>query len=192
MNKLTITIPTLGAPHLIDCLKSIFENVKPEEEFDIIIVKNDRKGFTVPVNRGMKLAAKDSHVLIMNDDTIVKEPFIEKLFKPLETNSNIGMVTNQMWGYGFGNNPNLWRSSFAFVMVTRPAIDKIGFLDEQFKYFAQDLDYCYRLDNIAGFKQVEVPINVEHLALQTFGKTFKDSAEIQRQDNNRFREKFFK
>jgi GT2 family glycosyltransferase len=44
----------------------------------------------------------------------------------------------------------------AFMMVRRDVIEKIGFLDEEFFMYGEDLDYCWRVKK-AGFKVVYFP-----------------------------------
>jgi len=41
--------------------------------------------------------------------------------------------------------------SGSFMMVTRDAFEKVGYLDEQFFMYGEDLDWCYRMQK-AGFK----------------------------------------
>lgn len=44
----------------------------------------------------------------------------------------------------------------AFMMVRRDAIDKIGFLDEDFFMYGEDIDWCFRIKE-AGYKVVYFP-----------------------------------
>ena len=161
--KLTIVIPTMNKPCLQDCLKSIFANVKPEEEFDLIIVKNDKKGFSIPVNRGFKLANPKSDILLLNDDAIIKDPdFIKKLYEPFEKGEdNIGLITYDLIKYQV-KDKQLIRSSFAFLLFPRETINKVGLLDEKYVLVAQDMDYCYRVSEIHGLRQIQVDIKVNH------------------------------
>jgi GT2 family glycosyltransferase len=44
----------------------------------------------------------------------------------------------------------------AFMMVRREVIDRIGFLDENFFMYGEDIDWCYRI-KAAGYKNIYFP-----------------------------------
>ncbi len=44
----------------------------------------------------------------------------------------------------------------AFMMVKREAVDKVGFLDENFFMYGEDIDWCFRIKE-SGFKVVYYP-----------------------------------
>lgn len=44
----------------------------------------------------------------------------------------------------------------AFMLVRREVIDKVGFLDERFFMYGEDIDWCYRIKS-AGYKVVYYP-----------------------------------
>ena len=188
--KLTIVIPSMGKSCLQDCLKSIFENTKPEEEFDVIIVKNYQKGYSIPVNNGIRLADKNSDILLLNDDIIIEEPFIEKLYEPLKDGiKNIGLVSHDMIKYGFKDR-QLGRSNFAFVLIPRETINKVGLLDEEYILSAQDMDYCYRVSEVNKLMQKKVDIKVKHWPSSQTVKDM-DTPEIHNKDNLLFEKKWF-
>lgn len=190
MRKLTIVIPTIGKKHIIECLTNIFEHTLPEEEFDLIIVKNDRRGYTVPVNRAMRLSDPESDILLMGDDNVVVEPFIEKFQK--EVKPGVGLISHEKYGYGTGKTPDLWRSSFGMVYIPRETIDRVGLLDENFVLYCQDLDYCYRVENVCGLKQVKIDIKVRHDGNKTLGdiNLFPESGSVQKKENQMLIEKW--
>ena len=190
VRKLTIVIPTMGKPCLQDCLKSIFDNVKPEEEFDLILVKNYKKGFSIPVNRGFKLADPESDILLLNDDVIIEDPdFIKKLYEPIEKGEkDIGLVTYDLIKYQVGEK-QLVRSSFAFLLFPKETIKKVGLLDEDYILSAQDMDYCYRISEIHKLRQIQVDIKVRHIGSQTVRDM--DTPEIHNKDNKLFETKWF-
>lgn len=184
--KVTIVIPTLGAPHLIDCLRGIFDNVKPEQEFDVIIVKNDVKGYSVPTNRAIKLADPESDIILIDDDTVLNGPFIEKFQEALKP--GMGILSHEIYEY-LVNGKQFRRASFHLAYIPRETVDAIGPLDEEMPLFANDLDYCLRIEHM-GLSQQKVKIDLIPGMSKTLGDTqiFPDAAQRQAADNKKFEE----
>jgi GT2 family glycosyltransferase len=64
--------------------------------------------------------------------------------------------------------------SGACLMLRRQAIDQVGFLDENFFMYLEDLDYCIRLRR-AGWKLYYVPAGeIVHLVGQSSGRRMRD------------------
>jgi hypothetical protein len=71
--KIAVIIPTPTSERntqlLSKALSSLCKYKSPDYEYQIIVVANDWEGYSIPVNKGLRLVNKDvSHVLLMNDD----------------------------------------------------------------------------------------------------------------------------
>lgn len=189
-SRLTIVVPTLGREQVKRCISSIFDNVKESEEFDLIVVKNDRRGYTGPCNRGIRMAEEDSDIMVVGDDFEFKEPFIEKFYE--KKRPGVGLIGLQTIQYGFQGRP-LERLDFHCVFIPRETIDRVGLFDERYKFFTQDLDYCYRVRDVHDLRFETVDLKHGHGKSMTLGNRsiFPDINDFQKKENELFREKYF-
>ena len=148
MKKLLIIIPTAlaNANNLVETFVSLLKNTKAE--YNLLIVKNDYKGFAPAANQGLAIVYADKSYdgcILVNDDVIfASDTWINKLLKEKDKH---GIISCK-------NNINSDKNHVAFwcTYINRKVIDTIGFLDERFQIGEQeDVDYCFRAID-AGFK----------------------------------------
>jgi GT2 family glycosyltransferase len=161
-------------------ITTILINNNPKEDLstlkylrNIFIQNKQNLGFAKAVNIGIRKALEDpemSHVMLLNNDTIVPSDLIEKL---LELSGDIvGPVIkfkslSGAWVYDYGGMIN-WSTgrtthieknhladttipaglidyiSGCCLMIPRRVIESVGFLDERFFFYFEDVDYCVR------------------------------------------------
>lgn len=213
----SIIIPTYNAiKNLKECLGSIHAHTKTHHE--IIVVDNGsldgsidfclRKdillislpgnaGYVTACNLGMK-AARGSEILLLNNDVVVTENWLENMLNCLYSSSATGIV-GPLSNYATGvqkmqdacfhdlstiqyfaaqwNQPNpvAWRKvrriTGLCLLCKQDVTNKIGLLDERFTpgYYEDD-DYCYRATS-AGFNiMLAGDVFVHHYGSRSFGR----------------------
>jgi len=136
------------------------------------------------INRGLKMALSKYRV-ILNNDSIMTEGWLDKLIKGLESSDKVGIVsavTNNISsvcradniareiGVKMPDDPDKYFNALPFrlniarmnvsyfcVAIKQEVIDKIGYLDERFYAGAEDDDYNDRV-RLAGY-QTTVCVN---------------------------------
>ena len=119
MYMLSIIIPNYnGKKYLKQCLDSIYhtdglifeviiiDNASEDDDFkwldqyDSLYFKQlDRNyGFSRAVNEGIKLA-QGEYVLLLNNDTVIEEGFLQELVKTIEKDKQIFSVSSKMIAY---------------------------------------------------------------------------------------------
>ncbi len=176
---LFIAIVTFNSrKHIIDCLlslKKVRARVKmvivdngstdrignfqfPASNFQFIQNKKNL-GFAAGSNVGIKYALKHgaTHVLLLNPDTIVGKNFLEPL---LENGGDIvgpvGGRVNFLLGRPKHTTGRVDFISGACMLVKREVFEKVGYLDERFFLYFEDVDFCLRAKK-AGFLISVVP-----------------------------------
>lgn len=138
---------------------------------DTKIIRNESNlGFTKSVNRGIMDIADCDQIVIMNTDVKVEPVWLEGFLSVIEMNKNVGIVggmemnplnkdvnsgmadlfgghniTSGTMADGSDRNAVVHDEisfSFACVMLTKELIVNIGLLDERFKTWCSDSDYC--------------------------------------------------
>lgn len=166
----------------------IFSDVSP------IIIKNSKNlGFAGGVNVGIREAMKDrdcSHVLILNNDTVLPKDLIIKLL--VTKNDIIAPVIKFQWNgkckYDFGGkiNWNIGRTehiekkdpstrpedlvgmtdvdyvSGCCMLVKREVFEKIGLFDEKFFFYFEDTDFCVRAKRVGFTIRVNPATYIDH------------------------------
>lgn len=158
--------------------KTVLNLIQDEE---IILIQNKSNiGFPAAANKGIK-AAKGKYILLLNNDTVLTEGWLENMIKVVESDIRIGMVgpiSNEVSGLQKDNNAkynsieemhkyaevvanknkgeilNFPRLAFLCTLIKREVIEKIGGLDERFSpgnY--EDDDFCLRAQ-LAGYQAV--------------------------------------
>jgi GT2 family glycosyltransferase len=191
-----------GAAYVEKCLGSVLRNTYPNFEVvfidnnspdesaelamhlfgldpRLIIIKNSENvGFSVGNNIGFD-RTESKYVIVLNNDTEVKEDFIETLFRVAESDERIGSVGCKIvqsdesicygpmyMSYGFIVNAskrqtydkitvNLANCGCA-VLYRKSIIDKVGGFEPLFWADWEDHDLGYRL-NLVGSKSVYTP-----------------------------------
>lgn len=199
-----------GWSDTLECLKSL--NGVDYPNFEIILIDNGSKekppvigdrqfsnlkinqifnetnlGFSGGNNQGIKIALEKvaDYVLLLNNDTIVANDFLDKLVNQIEKDKKIGIIGPQMLFYEapkliwFGGGKLNWLKNRGthkdykmpiqtkeFVrkvdyitgcclLVRREVIEKIGLMSEDYFLYYEDADWCLRAKK-AGYKIIYV------------------------------------
>ena len=167
---------------LVDNLSTDNTLLSVEKEFPFVrIISNGSNiGFPAAVNKAL-MNALGEYILLLNNDTVVTEGWLDRLIKAIESDEKIGIVgpvSNEVSGVQKDKNAvyknmaemNLYaeevgnqnigevvpfpRVAFLCTLIKKDLIDKIGGLDERFtpgNY--EDDDFCLRAQ-LSGFKTV--------------------------------------
>ena len=177
---------------------SSIEMIKNQEDASIRLIElKENGGFSVAVNEGIK-ASKSEFVILLNNDTEVHEDFIYNLYNAIKSDNNIFSCCSKMlrydkrniiddagdgytilgWATKFGdgkeenkyNNKREVFSSCAGASIYRKSVfDEIGFFDENFFAYLEDVDISYRA-RIFGYKNYYEPsAKVYHIGSATSG-----------------------
>ena len=220
---ITIVIPNYnGNKYLKGCLDSIYK--QSYTDYEIIIIDNasidgsyewlneyrgivlkrleENYGFSIAVNEGIRLA-KGEYVLLLNNDTELREDFFKEILKVIEKDKKIFGVSSKMIQY---NTPNLiddagdeytiigwpykrgdgqpisefekeeriFSACAGAALYRKKVFDEIGYFDEHFFAYMEDVDISYRA-NIYGYKNVYAPkARVYHIGSATSGGRYSE------------------
>jgi GT2 family glycosyltransferase len=120
----------------------------------IVVLDEDRDGFTSTVNEGLELTRPGSDVCLLNDDVYkFQYGWLAFLHRALHSNKKIGIVgpsgkcaSSQGRGQlmpGDTGLKSVSNVSFWATLIKREVIDDIGLLDKRFIHYASDVYYCY-------------------------------------------------
>lgn len=220
MKKVFIVIVHYGKVEVTKkCLQSLFSS---KATFDhIVIINNDSSilnhkvfrdkritiyqnevnvGFASAVNQGIEIALfqNPKYILLLNNDTIVHDNFIEDLLKCLKLEKNIGIIApviqfkkdNTSW-FDLGGRVNrlLGRTTHKNVsevtskkllivdyvsgccmLIRARIINEVGFFDSNFFLYYEDVDFCLRAKK-TGWKVGVCPdARIEHVLSSSVGK----------------------
>jgi len=197
-----IVIPTFNTRQLTEkCITSI---MKYEPKANIYIIDNDSNddsesrlprypiqylrqnknfGYGKACNIGIR-KGKGEYILILNSDTELISPCLEKMIQVFKSDKNIGIVgpklinsTNRIVGCGVvGTNakpkirgwlePNTTMKyntqmecvsvCGAAMMLKRDNISKLGLFDERYFFYFEETDLCYHAREL-GYKVIYTP-----------------------------------
>ncbi len=187
--KATIIVLTKStqAEYTKKCLYLLEKNTR---DYELFVVRDDPSafGFSKDNNRIMKIGLGDYFVLV-NDDCFVTDPhWLEKMIAKAESDAKIGMVApilrtldgeiqylvdKRMDAEGFVNVV-----AFACVLLKREMVDKIGYLDEAFRFGSEDNEYCQRALN-NGWK-IAIARDVSLIHLVNTSRDFRSLTEYMR------------
>jgi O-antigen biosynthesis protein len=166
-------------------------NLVAEKFPTVRLIRNGRNlGFAGGVNVGLR-AAQGEVLILFNQDAMAKPGWLQALVSGLLVAPNIGVAgckilkvnsfTLQHAG-GYLSRPQALPGHFgigqidsgqydqlldvdfitgAAIAIRREVVEKIGYFDESFFFYFEDVDYCYRA-RAAGFRVVYVPTAVLH------------------------------
>lgn len=167
-----------------------------------LIKNNTNTGFSVAVNQGIK-TAKGEYVLLLNNDTLAEPTWLEALVRTIEKDTRIFSVCSKMiryrekdkiddagdyytilgWSYkrGDGKSASLYSkteevfSSCAGAAIYRKAIfDEIGYFDENFFAYLEDMDISYRA-KLNGYKNIYCgDAEIYHIGSATSGSRYNE------------------
>lgn len=166
-----------------------------------LITSKTNLGFAAGNNLGIGYTLKNGaeYIGLLNNDTLVKEPFIKPLVDFFEEESSAGAVSpviyyswpqeDKVWGAGGRLRKLLSRPEQFFkvqskepykvgylsgcmVLFKAAVLEKVGFLDEDYFLYYEDVDISYRLAK-KGFSLWVIPqAKIFHKVSQTTGGRF--------------------
>ena len=224
MQIATVVIPNLnGMNYLKDCLDSLMNQSR--QDFSIILIDNGsqdgsadyveshypdvevirfetNQGFCRAVNEGI-VQTRTPYVILLNNDIICEERFVEKLVDAMETEQNCFSCASKMlqmyqpermdnagdyysalgWAFALGKGRRADRynkkreifSACAGAAIYRRAVfDEIGLFDETHFAYLEDIDVAYRA-RIAGYRNFYIPqAVVRHVGSATSGSVYNE------------------
>ena len=206
MAKTTVVIPNYnGIQYIEECLRSLF--MQTYQDFAIIVVDNgstdwskekvltdfpkaklidlkENTGFCHAVNVGIE-AAKTPYVLLLNNDTKVKDGFVLALEHAMESHQDAAAVAAKMvtmedetildgagdyycalgWAFALGKGKKadrftrerkIFSACGGAVLYRKIVLEKIGYFDENHFAYLEDLDLSYR-GRIHGYQNYYCP-----------------------------------
>ncbi|HUT27941.1 MAG TPA: glycosyltransferase family 2 protein [Methanomassiliicoccales archaeon] len=202
-----VTVNWNRAEDTVECVRSIL-NGNPEVEVLVVdngsrdgsvplllknfpglkVVENEENmGYAKGVNRGIKRALEEgaTHILVVNNDAIVRPGMVVDLLEALERHPHAGIVGPKIFYYGTdvmwfnGGHFNHWlglsthplmdwkddggdqdrQVSFitgCAMLVKAEIFSDIGQFDEDFEIYAEDLEFCLRAEE-KGYESWLVP-----------------------------------
>ncbi len=132
---------------------------------EITLIQNKKnEGFCAANNQGMRQAIEGQadYVLLLNNDTVVKKDFLKFLVGCMEKEGRVWACSPSILHYKSAllgitamvdKGKALSKSSFrkldfltgCCMLIRKKAVEKIGFLDEDYFAYFEDLDYCHRI-----------------------------------------------
>lgn len=156
-----------------------------------LIENSENEGFGRANNSGIA-ASSGEFVLLLNSDIVLTEGAVDTVKRRMVENSRIGAMGCRLKGHDglfqenvhfeFPHGPSVAETEVAegvkeaawvwaaFLMVRRELIDKIGAFDEDFYFFYEDTDWCWRARE-AGWPTAYCPdVSVVHGSRQSAKK----------------------
>lgn len=169
------------------CTDNTAEMVKSKFPTTIVIENEQNEGFCQANNRGIKIA-KGKYLLLLNDDTELKNDAFDILIKFMHENPKVGIAgplllnpdnTPQRQGGIIGKK--FWKAEEpaavdfvigAALMIKRETLNQIGPLDENLYFYNDDLDWCLSARR-AGWQVYIVPAaKIVHFGGYSTKRTF--------------------
>ncbi len=220
-----------------DCLSSIFKSrlsfenlivVDNTGNFEtkngkVLVIKNKKNlGFAGGVNVGIKyaLSKKADYILLLNNDTIVKQNFLKALTEFSEQFENAGIVgpaikfrRDGKTVYDIGGKINIVFGrtthnevfkltnkkprvadyiSGCAMLIKKEVFEKIGLFDERFFLYYEDVDFCIRTKNKGFLTYVLPEVSIEHALSKSVGKNSSLALYHQTKSALLFGKKYFK
>jgi len=205
-DDLTVIITTFKSEDKIEsCLNSIGPNIKVivvensnNQEFKNYIenkylnleciLTNENLGYGRANNIGLKKAST-KYCLVLNPDTILEKKAIEAFLLSAEKNKNFYIIGPQqikgefLKNNNFKDNFNLYETEivegFAMFLNMEKFLD-IGFFDENFFLYLEEVDLCKKVRNINGKILIDSNIKIFHFAGQSVNHVFSYQVELTR------------
>lgn len=168
---------------------------------DIQFIRLDKNyGFSKAVNEGIRMAVGE-YVLLLNNDTVMTEYFLGNMVQAIEADSKIFAVSSKMlqyhnknliddagdeynllgWAYKIGDGKEktcytvqkqVFSACAGAALYRKAVFDKIGYFDENFFAYMEDVDISYR-GRIYGYKNIYCPTaEIYHIGSATSGSKY--------------------
>jgi N-acetylglucosaminyl-diphospho-decaprenol L-rhamnosyltransferase len=159
------------------------ELIKSKPFVKVLEVENH--GWAHASNRGFEIATRNV-LLTMNSDLFPTQKALETMMSRLLEKPNLGAVGpvllhpdgSRQWGFGTLYWPN-WRRiksptrinilHGACLMTRRDVLEKVGGFDENFFFYNEEFDWCWRLGK-TGYQLEIQPVSVVHVEGASTGK----------------------
>jgi len=172
MNSIAVIIPTLSMKRAQAAGQMALATRGSCEATLIVSHDPEGSGFTATCNRGIRQAAPDADICLLNDDvTWFQHGWLATLQRALYQNSNYaiavpsgGSSTAPMKDgkLGMRGLQAVIQVPFWCVLIKRSVINRLGLLDEAFIHYGSDSWYC-ELVKRAGLKGIWVKdVYLEH------------------------------
>jgi len=153
-----------------------------------VVELRENRGFTGGNSAGLKVA-NGEFIALVNNDVRAERDWLEKLLQPMLDDPGIGSCASKLTidgteaidsagdglttgGVGFNRGLKIDRKHFsiselifgpcgAAALYRRSMLQEIGFFDEEFFLYDEDIDLCFRAQ-LAGWKCGYVPDAVAH------------------------------
>lgn len=155
------------------------EIIKEYKDIAEVVKLKENKGFSIAVNEGIK-RSKTRYVALLNNDTELDKDWLKELYNCINKDDNIFSCCSKMIRYnekniiddagdeytvlgwsrkiGDGKSVNLFTESrevfsscAGAAIYNKDILDKIGYFDENFFAYLEDLDISYRA-RVYGYK----------------------------------------
>jgi GT2 family glycosyltransferase len=206
----------------IEDYNNILNTVK-QFNWDILLFRNKMNaGFASACNIGIDLAKQNQSdfILLLNNDTSVKETFLEELIKFAQITKKDCVISSmilyseslhKVWfagGYiskfkasGFHTRSTNHINTFAFetdflsgccMLIPASVIDTVGKLSEEYFLYLEDVDYCTRLKH-SDVKMYVVPSSVIYHKVSATTRKYSSQLPLYYNSRNRlyFSKKYF-
>lgn len=166
----TVVVDNASTDRSRDVVQESFPEVK-------VVANSENLGFAAACNLGAK-DGQSRYVLLLNSDVTLSEGSIAALVAHAERHPEAGAVSPQMcWPDGSPQGPLLGLSRFwkkgppyalswlpgTCLLLRREALDRVGWLDEDFFFYNEDLDLSWRLRK-GGYRLDFLPaVKVHHI-----------------------------
>ncbi len=227
MSKTAVVIPNYnGIKYLADCLNSLKK--QSEKDFDVIVVddcstdesirelecnfswvrsvkRSENGGFAVAVNDGIRIAKENGaeYILLLNNDTVADEFFVEKMIHAIKADSQIFSVQAKMlslkepgiiddagdfysvlgWAYARGKGKNaskynkkcrIFAACAGAAIYRMDILDEIGLFDEAHFAYLEDIDIGYRARLYGYYNMYEPEAVVYHAGSASSGSRYNE------------------
>jgi GT2 family glycosyltransferase len=191
----SIIIDNASRDGSVEYIKKIYPKIK-------LIENEENLGFAIAVNQGIN-ASKSEYIFVLNNDTELEPNCISNLLNCIEKDENIFAVSSKMIQYndknimdnagneytilgwtkllGYGKSPKLYEKSREIfsacagaALYRRSVFEEIGFFDENFFAYMEDVDISYRA-RINGYKCIYCPkAIVYHVGSASSGSRYNE------------------
>jgi len=144
--SIIVTTADMTSPIFRRCVESLRDNTRAE--YELLVLRDERKdfGFARENNRLIR-TSECPYVVLLNDDCFVAEGWLETMLSFMNSDPKLGVVG------GMKDNATVMSEGhvpFYLVLIKREVFDKIGLLNESFKFGYEDHEFCDRAKK-AGF-----------------------------------------